>query len=476
MTRVIAVMNQKGGVGKTTTTLNLGAALAQGGRRVLLVDLDPQANLSLGLNVRAPDLSRSIHELLTNPACDMGPVLQRTAYERLDLIPSHIDLSGAELEMVTMLGRETRLKRALDPLQSAYDYILIDCLPSLSLLTVNAMVAAGEVLVPLQAHPFALEGLGKLFEIVGLLRDALNPALRVSGVLVTLYDSRTNVSRETMGDLRGDVRLAPHLFTTLVRNNIKIAESQKDGIPVIHFDPKSPGAQAYVALGEEVLEMEASGCLASAARQRIEARAAVAGATPIPVPEPEPAALDERPLPEQVPAADATKGAAEKIPKAEVSAALAAVSAAVSEEYVIGLKNRTVAAVVPPGEPAERSSSFADAPAPNTAQAGAGFHEPLATAGANTVVEVARADSGTHAQALPLRQRLRDFDDPSFRPRLGLLAFDPDSHSSPSGNSLPAVAPDAVPAELRQAAGVHDKRPAHPVNSEAPDAQARAAS
>src|SRR5258708_6367233 len=156
MPRVIAIMNQKGGVGKTTTTLNLGAALAEHGKRVLLVDLDPQANLTLGLGKQAADLSESVYELLTDPKADAARLAVHTPWERLDLIPSHIDLSGAEIEMVTMMGRETRLSKALERAHPNYDYILIDCLPSLSLLTVNAMVAAGEVLVPLQAHPFAL--------------------------------------------------------------------------------------------------------------------------------------------------------------------------------------------------------------------------------------------------------------------------------------------------------------------------------
>ncbi len=269
-TRVISIMNQKGGVGKTTTALNLGAALAKAGKHVLLVDLDPQANLTCGLGLRAKSLSESVYELLTNSKCETAKLIKETAYERLCLIPSHIDLSGAEVELVPMMGRETRLKRSLDPVKDAFDYILIDCLPSLSLLTVNAMVVSSELMVPLQAHPFALEGLGKLLEITEMLREALNPDLRLSGVLITMYDSRTRVSKETTANLKTDERLSPHLFDTVVRTNIKIAESQKDGIPVIHFDPNCAGAKAYTSLCEEVLEMERSGCLASEARARID--------------------------------------------------------------------------------------------------------------------------------------------------------------------------------------------------------------
>jgi chromosome partitioning protein len=267
-------MNQKGGVGKTTTTLNLGAALALQGRRVLLIDLDPQANLTHGVNRSAADLSKCIYELLIGQKPDAKALIQRTDYERLDLLPSHIDVSGAEIELVPMIGRETRLKRSVDVLRDEYDYILIDCLPALSLLTVNALVASDEALVPLQAHPFALEGLGKLFEVVGMIREALNPELRVSGVLITLFDSRTNVSRQTLGRLKEDGRLAPHLFETIVKVNIKIAESQNHGIPVVHYEPRSPGALAYMALCEEIIEME-SGCLASEARARIRERRAV---------------------------------------------------------------------------------------------------------------------------------------------------------------------------------------------------------
>jgi chromosome partitioning protein len=277
MPRVIAIMNQKGGVGKTTTTLNLGAALACKGKRVLLVDLDPQANLTLGAGKRAKDLSESVYELLTDPKADASRLVVKTNWDNLHLVPSHIDLSGAEIEMVTMIGREARLTKSLDPVRAQYDYIFIDCLPSLSLLTVNAMAAATEVFVPLQAHPFALEGLGKLFEVVGMIREAMNPALRVSGVLVTMFDGRTNVSKETLDTLRRDDRLREHIFTTTIKQNIKVAESQREGVPVIHFDASCHASKAYLALCEEVLEME-SGCLASQCAERITAREEKAGA------------------------------------------------------------------------------------------------------------------------------------------------------------------------------------------------------
>jgi chromosome partitioning protein len=271
MTRIIAIMNQKGGVGKTTTTLNLGAALSTRDKRVLLVDLDPQANLTLGLGMRAADLSESVYELLTDPKVDTRRLVVKTAWPNLDIVPSHIDLSGAEIEMVTMIGRETRLTKALAQVAGDYDYVLIDCLPSLSLLTVNAMAAASEVFVPLQAHPFAMEGLGKLFEVTGMVREAMNAKLRVSGVLLTMFDGRTNVAKVTLDVLRNDQRLREHIFSSVVKQNIKVAESQKEGVPVIFFDPGCHAAKAYHALCLEVLEME-SGCLASAAAERITER------------------------------------------------------------------------------------------------------------------------------------------------------------------------------------------------------------
>ena len=254
--RIIAILNRKGGVGKTTTTLNLGAALAEQGKRVLLVDLDPQANLTRGLGVEVVGLEHSTYDALTNPKADINTIIQATRWERLDIAPSHLDLSGAEIEMVSLYGREGRLANALKTVIDRYDYVLIDCLPSLSLIAINAMCAAGEIFVPMQAHPFALQGLGKLYEVFDIIKGQMNPSLRVGGVLVTMFDTRTNVSKLVVDQLRSDKRTVNALFNVIVRQNIKIAESQAVGEPVIHYDRDCHGAKAYRALALEVIAQE----------------------------------------------------------------------------------------------------------------------------------------------------------------------------------------------------------------------------
>ncbi len=267
--RVITVMNQKGGVGKTTTTINLGAALAELGRRVLLVDMDPQANLTRGLGLSHDEVDRgkSIYDVITDQKAMLADAVCRTAWERLDLVPSHIDLSGAEIEMVSMYGRELRLRKAMGDTPESYDYVILDCLPSLSLITVNAVAAAREVFVPMQAHPFALEGLGKLFEVLDLVKAEINPEIALTGVIVNMFDPRTKVAQRVMETMRGHERLGGKIFKTIIRQNIKIAESQGAGQPVIHFDRHCHGAVAYRVLAEEVDAMDV-GATGPAATQK----------------------------------------------------------------------------------------------------------------------------------------------------------------------------------------------------------------
>ncbi len=254
--RIVGSMNQKGGVGKTTTAINLGAAIAEAGKRVLLIDLDPQAHLTRGLGIDPVDLERSMYDVMTDPRGQLDPVIIPTKWRGLDIAPSHIDLSGAEVEMVPMFGREARLARALGDVPSRYDFIIIDCQPSLSLLTINAMNCSTEIFIMMQAHPFALEGLDKLYEVYELVSEQMNPDLLFSGVLVTMFDTRTKVSHEVVRKLKADPRTSHVLFETIVRTNIKIAESQGAGMPVIHYDVECHGAYAYRALAQEVMSLD----------------------------------------------------------------------------------------------------------------------------------------------------------------------------------------------------------------------------
>ena len=252
---VIACANQKGGVGKTTTVINLAAYLALAGRRVLVVDLDPQGNATSGLGFDRQGGASSIYPALVEPGLTRS-VVQPTQIEGLSLIPSGLDLAGAEVELVGVAQRERKLSAALAQLRDAYDFIILDCPPAVGLLTVNALTAADAVLVPIQCEYYALEGLGQLLATIDLVRDNLNPRLRLGGVLLTMYDARTTLSSDVAAEVRR--HLNGTVYETLVPRSVRLAEAPSYGRPIVRYSPESRGAQAYAALAEEVLQRHAA--------------------------------------------------------------------------------------------------------------------------------------------------------------------------------------------------------------------------
>jgi chromosome partitioning protein len=251
MGRVIAVSSQKGGVGKTTTAINLGACLAQESRRVLLVDIDPQGNASSGLGINGNDQKTTIYEALINQV-DLESAIQPTALANLDLVPSGQRLSGAEVELVGMMARETRLRTLLAPVRANYDFILVDCPPSLGLLTVNALTASDSVLIPLQCEYLALEGLTQLIGAIRLVQDHLNPGLRIEGVLLTMFDARLNLSQQVADEARKF--FAERVYKTMIPRNVRLSEAPSFGKPIVLYDPHSSGAESYRELAKEVLD------------------------------------------------------------------------------------------------------------------------------------------------------------------------------------------------------------------------------
>lgn len=251
MSKVIAIVNQKGGVGKTTTSINLSSCLAYKGKKILLIDIDPQSNTTSGVGMDKHKIEGSIYDVLINDV-QIKDTLIQTKIDNLKLCPSNIQLAGAEIELVPMISREMRLKTALEDIKEKYDYILIDCPPSLGLLTLNALTAADTVLVPIQCEYYALEGLSQLMNTISLIKKHLNKKLEVEGVVLTMYDSRTNLSIQVVEEVRKHFN--SKVYRTVIPRNVRLSEAPSHGLPIILYDEKSKGAEAYLELADEVIE------------------------------------------------------------------------------------------------------------------------------------------------------------------------------------------------------------------------------
>ena len=250
MGKIIAIANQKGGVGKTTTAINLSGCLAEKGKRVLSVDMDPQGNMTSGLGLDKNSVDNTIYDLIIGEVT-IEEAVKRNIHENLDIIPTSIDLSGAEIELLDEENKEYILKNALYKVKENYDFIIIDCPPSLSILTINAMTTADSVLVPIQCEYYALEGLSQLIHTVELVRDRLNQNLKIEGVVFTMYDARTNLSLQVVENVKDN--LEQTIYKTIIPRNIRLAEAPSYGMPINHYDAKSAGAESYMKLAEEVM-------------------------------------------------------------------------------------------------------------------------------------------------------------------------------------------------------------------------------
>lgn len=252
MARAIVIANQKGGVGKTTTSINLSASLAKEGKNVLVIDMDPQGNTTSGLGVDKDQIESTVYELLVGEA-GIEDCIQKNVQENLylSLLPSNINLAAAEIELIGVEDKEFLLKKALDKVKNEYDFVIIDCPPSLNMLTINSMCAGDTVLVPIQCEYYALEGLSQLIHTIGLVQERLNPKLEIEGVVFTMYDARTNLSLQVVENVKSNLK--QNIYKSIIPRNVRLAEAPSYGMPITEYDPKSAGAEAYRRLAEEVI-------------------------------------------------------------------------------------------------------------------------------------------------------------------------------------------------------------------------------
>lgn len=251
MGKTIAIANQKGGVGKTTTSINLSACLAEMGNRVLVIDIDPQGNTTSGLGLNKRKLQSTVYNLLLGQV-KTEDVLTKSVADRVTVIPSHVDLAAAEIELIGIDEKEFLLKKIVDPLRDKYDFIIIDCPPSLNILTVNAMTTADTIIVPIQCEYYALEGLSQLVHTIDLVQRRLNPELEIEGIVFTMYDSRTNLSIQVVENVQKNLK--QYIYKTMIPRNVRLAEAPSHGLPITLYDPKSTGAESYRNLAKEVVE------------------------------------------------------------------------------------------------------------------------------------------------------------------------------------------------------------------------------